>query len=103
MSDSIHRRANYGLDAPAAVRNPCIGIILGLLLWGSASLGLWAGQIVIPLGRAVIEVGLAATGLGIAICLSCGAAWMIWESKIGKLRSREQLLQHVSIKVNALD
>ena len=97
MSDSIHRRANYGLDAPAAVRNPCICIILGLLLW------LWAGQIVIPLGRAVIEVGLAATGLGIAICLSCGAAWMIWESKIGKLRSREQLLQHVSIKVNALD
>ncbi|NHZ40918.1 class I SAM-dependent methyltransferase [Massilia sp. CCM 8693] len=90
------RRANYGLDAPKVVRNLVLGAIAGLLLWGSASLGLWSGQVLIPLGAEGLRIGVADSGRFFAIVLPLTALWMVWESKVGKLRNREKMLQRLT-------
>lgn len=85
-------RADYGLDAPPVVRNLLIAGVIGLALWGSASLGLWSGSIRIPLGTNELRVVFAGAGLWIGITCIAIAIWMIWWSKAGKVRARERLL-----------
>jgi SAM-dependent methyltransferase len=78
------------------VRNLFIGAAAGLLLWGSVAFGLWSGQFAIHLGGGVIQIETAGMGLGFAIGLSFAGFWMIWDSRVGKLRGREQLLQKLT-------
>ncbi|HTD28248.1 MAG TPA: class I SAM-dependent methyltransferase [Xanthomonadaceae bacterium] len=96
MADANTPRADYGLDAPNVVRNLFVGAAIGLLLWASVALRLWSGQFVIPLGGDVIRIEVAGMALGVAIALSFAGFWMVWESKVGKLQSRERLLQRLS-------
>ena len=79
---------DYGLDAPGAVRNLFIAAGAGLLAWLTVAAHLWSGVLALgpfrfPLGRMGLSAGLA-----------CGAMgwWMTWDSKVGKLRERERLL-----------
>jgi arsenite methyltransferase len=77
-------RADYGVDAPTAVRNLLIVCALGILSLITLAAGLWDKESPVALlGRPLISAGLA-----------CGvmAVWMIWSSKFGKVREREAFL-----------
>src|SRR6476659_7902808 len=81
------RRPNYGLDAPIALRNLLIVAALGIISLITRLLGVWSRQDLI----AVIARPLIGAGL------SCGAMalWMIYDSKIGKVRERETYLNKI--------
>src|SRR3954464_826122 len=82
------RTPNYGLDAPLAVRNMLIVAALGVISLITRLLGVWSRQDLI----AVIARPLIGAGL------SCGAMalWMIYDSKIGKVRERERYLDKIA-------
>jgi ubiquinone/menaquinone biosynthesis C-methylase UbiE len=77
-------RADYGVDAPTAVRNLLIVCALGILSLITRVAGVWDRESPFALfGRPLISAGLA-----------CGvmAVWMICSSKYGKVREREEYL-----------
>ena len=79
---------DYGLDAPGAVRNLFIVAAAGLLARLAIVTHLWSGKL--TLGP--FDLRLGPMSLGVA--LGCGfmGAWMAWDSKFGKVRERERLL-----------
>jgi ubiquinone/menaquinone biosynthesis C-methylase UbiE len=79
---------DYGVDAPVAVRNLILAAAAGLLAWAVTATGLWSGLLV--LGPLVFPLGR----IGLVTALACGgmALWMVWDSKTGKVRDREKLL-----------
>ena len=79
---------NYGIDAPLAVRNLLIAGALGVITLIARLLGVWSREDFI----AVIARPLMMAGLG------CGAMalWMIYDSKIGKAREREEYLDKLA-------
>ena len=83
-----NRGPNYGIDAPRAVRNLLIVAALGVISLITLLLGVWSKQDTI----AVIAWP------SISVGLSCGAMglWMIYDSKIGKVREREQYLDKIA-------
>src|SRR5690349_17937615 len=83
-----NRTPNYGVDAPVAVRNLLIVSALGIVSLIARLLGVWSRQDVI----AVIARPLMVAGL------TCGAMalWMIYDSKIGKVRERETYLNKIN-------
>jgi SAM-dependent methyltransferase len=83
-----NRTPNYGLDAPLAVRNMLIVAALGIISLITRLLGVWSRQDAI----AVIARPLMLAGL------SCGAMalWMIYDSKIGKIRERDTYLDKIN-------
>ena len=84
-------RPDYGLDAPAVVRNLLLCGAAGILLWASKAAGLWPAVLVLgPVRFALAPMGLS-VGTG---CLAMGI-WMIWTSKVGKIRERERLLDRL--------
>lgn len=89
--------ADYGLDAPTVVRNLLLAATTGFLLWGSGALRLWSGWLVLgPLAGVTLRFPL--TSMGLWSGLGCGAMalWMIWSSKVGKLKGRERLLDRIT-------
>src|SRR6476659_10411239 len=83
-----NRAPNYGIDAPVAVRNLLIVAALGIISLTTLLLRVWSKQDPIALiGRPLISAGL-----------SCGAmaVWMIYDSKIGKVREREYYLDKIA-------
>ena len=81
-------RADYGVDAPTAVRNLLIVCALGIISLVTRAAGLWDKESGFALlGRPLISAGL-----------SCGvmAVWMIWSSKSGKVREREAYLDRLA-------
>src|SRR5439155_7209647 len=72
------KRPDYGIDAPGVVRNLAVG--------GAAALVLAAAAF--PLGWAP----LARMATGAAIGCLFGAGWMVWGSKVEKVRERGRLL-----------
>jgi ubiquinone/menaquinone biosynthesis C-methylase UbiE len=75
---------DYGIDAPGVVRNLFIVTVVGCALYFTARSGLWSGAIAhVDLARAGLFAGL---GCGFMGC------WMLYDSKIGKLRERDKLL-----------
>ena len=83
-----NRATNYGIDAPVAVRNLFIVAALGVISLITLLLGVWSKQDLI----AVFARPLIGAGLG------CGAMglWMIYDSKIGKVREREGYLDKIA-------
>jgi SAM-dependent methyltransferase len=77
-------RADYGVDAPIAVRNMLIVCALGIVSLITRMAGLWGKES----GFALLGIPLTSAGL------SCGAmaVWMICSSKYGKVREREEYL-----------
>lgn len=90
-------KADYGLDAPAVVRNLLACGVVGLLLWGSRAVGLWPARVVLdPVAGVTLNFPLADMGLWAGgSCLAMGL-WMLWSSKVGKARRREKLLDHLT-------
>ena len=89
---------DYGLDAPKVVRNLFIVGAIGFLLWGSAALGIWSGDAVLgPI--AGIELHFpAGASLWWGIGFSAMGLWMVWSSKVGKIKRRERLLGYIAWK-----
>lgn len=77
-------RPDYGLDAPGVVRNLFLVAAVGLAVWLSAALGLWSGV--------VGPVHVAGVGFGFFLSFTLTGLYMVWASKVGKLRDRERLL-----------
>lgn len=96
MTSRQTTKADYGLDAPGVVRNLVLGAVAGALLWGSARYGLWSGQFVIPLATDVLRIGVADSGIVFALVLPVTALWMVWESRVGKLRNRDKMLDRLA-------
>lgn len=65
---------------------------VGLGLWAGTAAGLWSGTVRIPLGADELRVVLAPAGIWIGAACLAMALWMIWSSKVGKVRERERLL-----------
>jgi SAM-dependent methyltransferase len=85
-------RPDYGLDAPPVVRNLLLAGAAGLVLWLGAAVRLWSGDIRVPLGADTLRIVLAPAALSIGLTCLAMAAWMVWSSKVGKVRERERLL-----------
>ena len=84
---SKNKQIDYGIDAPGVIRNLLLFGAAGLIAWTTVFLHLWSGD---------ITVNVAGTGLGAgSICLAM-SLWMLWDSKIGKMHSRERLLDRIS-------
>jgi arsenite methyltransferase len=77
------KRPNYGIDAPAAVRN--------LILGGVAALVLAVVSYLFDWGLTRMATGIAIGWLGVA-------GWMVWDSKVGKLWSRDRLLDGLHLR-----
>src|SRR5262245_29790979 len=86
-SNSGLRRADYGLDAPGVIRNLLLvaaaGIVIAITQW----LGLWSSQTALA--------PLLYTGMGAGVMCLVMAGWMVWGSKVGKLRNRDRLLSTI--------
>ncbi|MFT3898417.1 MAG: class I SAM-dependent methyltransferase [Thermomonas sp.] len=82
-----HRTPDYGLDAPVAVRNMLMAGALGAISLITRLLGLWSRQDAI----AVVARPLMVAGLAFGAV----ALWMIYDSKIGKVRERETYLNKI--------
>lgn len=91
-SPSVPARADYGLDAPPVVRNLLLAAVIGLGLWAAAVAQLWSGAIQLRLGANELRLLVAPAGLTIGAGCLAMALWMIWSSKVGKVRARERLL-----------
>jgi SAM-dependent methyltransferase len=74
----LNRHADYGIDAPAVIRNLLLVTIGGVLL-----------------GRFVPIRAFAGMFYGTGILCFVMALWIFWESKVGKLRDRDRLLQRI--------
>jgi arsenite methyltransferase len=85
--------ADYGLDAPGVVRNLALVATAGILLVVLISLGVIPPTMTWHL-RSGPDVQVGLLGLGIGPGIGCGfaAAAMVYDSKIGKVRWRETLL-----------
>jgi ubiquinone/menaquinone biosynthesis C-methylase UbiE len=79
---------NYGLDAPGVVRKLCLVGVAGVLIALAGLAGLWSNAFILA---PVLQAGMWA---GLTCLLMAG--WMVWGSKVGKLRARERLLNTIS-------
>ena len=80
-------RPDYGIDAPGVVRN--------LFVAGALCLSAWA---VVTFGRFSVPkfvLGLAGMAFGTGVLCMVMGLWMLWDSRVGKLRRREWLLNRV--------
>jgi SAM-dependent methyltransferase len=86
---------DYGLDAPGVVRNLIIVAATGVGLSVTAALGLWSGVATLPLGPVRLRFPLGLMGAWYGPGFAFMAIWMIWSSKVGKIRERERLLARI--------
>jgi len=91
MKNLANQRGDYGIDAPSVVRN--------LLLIGAVFLLLGVGAFFMFSGK--LQWLGTVVGLVCAISflvVTVEAMYMIWSSKVGKLRERERLLDLVVLR-----
>jgi SAM-dependent methyltransferase len=81
-------RPDYGLDAPAVVRNLCLAGIACLAVALLIKAGVLSGAITFSNVRIIYTP--AACGAGFSL-LATGL-WMLWSGKIGKTRDRDRVL-----------
>jgi arsenite methyltransferase len=95
-SDTV-KPPDYGIDAPGVIRNLLIVSVTGFLLWLTMTLGWWSGD----LAAAGVRLRLGNMAIWPAATCLLMAIWMLWDSRIGKMRNREQLLDSVRFSEDA--
>lgn len=85
----LSAKPDYGIDAPSVVRNLGLASVTGFTFFFTAWFGLWSGV--------VAHFQLAQIGLGFGLGCGLMGAWMVYDSKIGKLKERERLLDLVAL------
>ncbi|MEP6764096.1 MAG: class I SAM-dependent methyltransferase [Gemmatimonadaceae bacterium] len=94
-------KPNYGLDAPAVVRNLLLAGSAGLILAAAIGLGIVPGAIEWTGSDGTHNaIGLLGFGLGPGIACTFTGLAMIWQSRIGKILERERLLGKLTWKGN---
>jgi SAM-dependent methyltransferase len=83
---SLVSRLDYGLDAP--------GICRGMFLAGGLGTLLLVSMLAV-FGKHVIAITIAAVGVIVALYGFLMGGYMIWSSRVGKLKTREDLLNEV--------
>ena len=83
-------RPDYGLDAPGVVRNLFLVGAAGLVLWAGAAMHLWPAA---PRG-----IPLAFTGFACFVSFTATGLYMIYISKVGKVRARERLIDRLALR-----
>ena len=85
MTETAAKRKppNYGIDAPVAVRN--------LILGGAAAL-------VLAVLSYLLDWGLTRMATVVGSVWLFFAGWMIWDSKVGKLWSRDRVLDGLKLR-----
>ena len=78
---------DYGIDAPGVIRNLVIAAVAGLAVYGTSRAGLWSG--------ALGPVRISGMGLSVGIGCAFMACWMLYDSKVGKLKERDRLLDRI--------
>lgn len=78
---------DYGIDAPGVIRNLFLVAAAGLILFVTARCGLWSGILA--------HVNLGDSGLFAGIACGFMGCWMLYDSKVGKLKERDRLLDRV--------
>jgi SAM-dependent methyltransferase len=88
VTKRAEERPDYGIDAPGVVRNLFLVGIVGFFAWAVTTLAALSGRLDVP------KPVLVLTGMGLTTGIGCTlmAVWMLWYSRVGKLRSRERLL-----------
>jgi ubiquinone/menaquinone biosynthesis C-methylase UbiE len=81
---------DYGIDAPGVIRNLLLVTVAGFLIWITARLGWWSGNI----GGGGVILPLSHIAPWPAAGCFLMAMWMLYDSKIGKMRERERLLDN---------
>lgn len=95
-SDGPAPTADYGLDAPGVVRNLLLVGVSGFLLWATSALRFWPGRVAVgPIGGVRLIFPVREMGLQLGIAFTAVGLWMIWTSKVGKVRRRERLLDRI--------
>ena len=92
IAGSDSEKPDYGIDAPGVVRNLFIVAAVGLTLFLTARFGLWSGV--------VGPVALSYSGLWAGLGCGLMGVWMLYDSKVGKLKERERLLDLVALRGN---
>jgi arsenite methyltransferase len=90
------RRVDYGLDAPGVVRNLFLAAAVASTIDALAVTRIIPPVLVAHLGPLTLRLPLLGTGFGIAVSCAATAGWMIWTSKVGKVRERERLLDQIA-------
>ena len=90
MSSETSLKPDYGIDAPGVIRNLFLAAAAGLVLFGTAAAGLWSGIL--------FHINLAGMGFWVAIGCAFMGFWMLYDSRVGKLKERERLLDLVALK-----
>lgn len=85
---SLVDRPDYGIDAPGVIRNLLVAALAGTTTYVTARLGWWSGI--------VGHVDLAHSALWAGGGCAFMAAWMVYDSRIGKLRERDRLLDRIA-------
>ena len=86
-------RPDYGLDAPGVVRNLFVAGGICLAIAASVRLGWWSGVISTPSVAGMhLRFPLGSSTPWAAAGLLAMGAWMTWDSRVGKIRGRERLL-----------
>ena len=89
-------RADYGLDAPGVVRNLFCVAGAGLVLAILRAAGVWSGRVTVgPIGGVTLAFPLATMGAWAGVSCAAMGIWMIWSSRVGKVRERERLLDTI--------
>lgn len=74
------------------IRNLILAAVILFALWISAVLHWWSGV----LAFAGVRFALGWIAIWPAVTCSLMAIWMVWDSKIGKVRDRERLLDNIT-------
>ena len=87
----VRATPDYGLDAPAVVRNLLIVGVVGI----SIALGIYFRIIPPALRLGPVNIGLMGLALGPGIACGFTGLAMIWNSRIGKVRHRDRILRTI--------
>lgn len=83
-------KPDYGIDAPGVIRNLFLASAGGFALFGTAAAGLWSGIF--------LHINFAGIGFWMGIGCAFMGFWMLYDSRVGKLKERERLLDFVAPK-----
>lgn len=95
MGDTQYQRGNYGIDAPKVIRNIAL-LGIGFLILSVAAFYIFP--------KRLHWLGVT---IGIILLLSCltvivESLYMVWSSKVGKLRMREKLIDLLQLRGDEL-
>jgi SAM-dependent methyltransferase len=82
----VPARADYGIDAPVVIRNLLLGAVLAAAVAAACSAGV------------VRAPALRGTAVAMVIICLVEVGWMVWGSRVGKLRLRDRVLDALALR-----